>query len=389
VVGARDRSARTAVATAYAVQGLCFAGLLTQVPALQRRFAFTDGELSLVLLAVPVVAGIGSVLAGLLAPRLGSAAVLRAGGPLVCASIVGAGAVGSRGGLYAVLVAVGLGLGLVDASMNMQGVAVQRRYGRPLLASLHGVWSVGGIAGALATALTARLGWSTLASLTAVGALGLVASLAAGPLLLRPAEESAPADDVAVVIPWRPLVAVGVAMMLAFIADSAASNWSAVYLSRQLHATPAVAPLGLAAYQTCMVLGRAFADRLARRYGPVRSVAFGASVGAAGLALVAVADRAVLGVAGFALLGLGMCVVVPQSFSAAGRLDPTGSGVAVARVNLFNYAGFVVGAALVGVLAEGGGLRLAFAVPAALALGIVALAGSFGVRPELSRRGPG
>src|SRR2546429_1039183 len=101
------------------------------------------------------------------------------------------------------------------------------------------------------------------------------------------------------------------------------------------------------------------------------------------MAVVATAPSPLVGVIGFAIVGGGLCVVVPQSFSAAGALDPTGSGVAIARVNLFNYIGFVVGAGLVGAVAKGASLRWAFAVPAVLALGIVALAPSFGV----ARRG--
>jgi predicted MFS family arabinose efflux permease len=376
----RDRRARVAVATAYLVQGLCFAALLTQVPVLQERFRFSDAGLSLVLLAVPVVAGVGSVLAGALAGRFGSRVVLRAGGLAVCAAITGAGAVGSRAALYAVLAAVGLSLGLVDAAMNMQGVAVQRRYGRSVLASFHGVWSVGGILGALATSATAHWGWSLVASLGTVAALGAALALAAGPVLLRPAEEVTAVPDPAP-IPWRPIVAVGTAMMLMYIADSATSNWSAVYLHRGLGSSQSVAALGLAAYQTCMVVGRALADRLVQRYGPVASVSAGGALGALGLLVVALAGNAATGIAGFALLGLGLCVVVPQSFAVAGGLDPTGSGVAVARVNLFNYVGFVVGAALVGVVAQAASLRAAFLVPAVLALGIVALARSFRPRP--------
>ena len=379
----RDRRARAGVAGAYFVQGLCFAGLLTQVPVLQEKFGFSDAQLSLVLLAVPVVAGVGSVLAGTLATRFGSAVVLRAGGPFVCASITATGAVSGRPALYAVLACVGLGLGLVDASMNMQGVAVQRRYGRPVLASFHGIWSAGGILGALITSVTAHAGWSLVASLGLVAGVGVALALSAGPALLRPAEEVAPLPaSAAARIPWPPIIAVGTAMMLMYIADSATSNWSAVYLHKGLHGSQSIAALGLAAYQTCMVLGRALADRLVHRYGPVRAVAVGGAVGIAGLLLVVAANRPAVGIAGFAVLGLGLCVVVPQSFSAAGQLDPTGSGVAVARVNLFNYIGFVVGAALIGVVAQSSSLRLAFLVPAVLAVGIVALARAFRPRAE-------
>src|ERR1700752_4816498 len=86
-IGSRDRRARAGVAGAYFVQGLCFASLLTQVPSLKEKFGFTDDDLTLILLAVPVVAGVGSVLVGMLAPRLGSAAILRVSGPLVCVAM--------------------------------------------------------------------------------------------------------------------------------------------------------------------------------------------------------------------------------------------------------------------------------------------------------------
>src|SRR5262245_27516943 len=108
LIDQRDRHARAAVAVEYFVQGFCVAALLTHVSVLQKKFSFTDSELSLVLLAVPVVAGVGSVVAGLLAGRLGSAAVLRAGGPAVCLAITVTGAAATRGQLYGALAFVGL-----------------------------------------------------------------------------------------------------------------------------------------------------------------------------------------------------------------------------------------------------------------------------------------
>src|SRR5689334_16722202 len=211
----RARRARAAVAVAYFVQGFCFAALLTHVSVLQKKFHFSDGELSLVLLAVPVVAGVGSVLAGILAGRLGSALVLRVGGPAVGVAITLVGAATERGELYGALALVGLTLGLVDATMNMQGVAVERRYGRPVLASFHGVWSAGGILGGLATAGTSKLDWGTLPALGLVAAVGAALALAAGPFELKRAEETSDPIDVAAVeasIPWRPILLVGTAM---------------------------------------------------------------------------------------------------------------------------------------------------------------------------------
>jgi MFS family permease len=380
--GPRDRRARLAVAGAYFVQGFCFAGLLTQVASLQKRFGFDDTQLSLVLLAVPVVAGVGSVVAGLLTTRFGSSPVLRAGGVGVCAAITVTGFAAERWQLYLALALVGLMLGLVDATMNMQGVGVERRYGRPVLNSFHAVWSAGAILGALATSGTARLDWSIGASLAAVAVVGTILALVAGPGQLRRAEEAQeiPAATQAAAeaaIPWRPIVLIGVAMMLMFIADSAVSNWSSVFIEKILHADTSVAALGLAAYQATMLVGRTAGDRLVSRFSPTAVVSVGGVVGGAGLILVSASNTAALSIAAFAVVGLGLSLVVPQSFSAAGRLDPAGTGIAIARVNLFNYIGFVVGAGLIGAVAEGWSLRWAFVVPAIMVAGIVILAPAF------------
>jgi MFS family permease len=385
------------VSGAYFVQGLCFATVLSQVPSLKEKFGFTDDDLTLVLAAVPIVAGLGSVLAGVLAPRIGSRLVLRIGGPFVCAAITAVGLVPTRPALYAAVASLGLFLGVVDASMNMQGVAVQSRYGRSIISSFHGWLSMGGIVGSLAAAGFNKVNLSLAVALASVAGLGVVIALSVGPVLLRRAEEGAdaaapaepgvvgeplvepPSPAGAPRIPWRPLLLVGLAVLAMYIADSATFNWSAIYLHDALHGSKSVAALGVFAYVIFQMLGRTGADQLVRRFGPARAVGAGGLLGAAGMALVVVAPTPIVGLVGFAIVGAGLCVVVPQSFSAAGALDPTGSGVAVARVNLFNYIGFILGAVLIGAVAHGTSLRWAFAVPAVLALVIVALARSFNI----------
>ena len=399
---ARDRRARLAASGAFAVQGLCFAAVLSQVPTLRDRFALDELQLTVVLAAVPVIAGVGSVLAGMLSPRTGSAGVLRVAGFGVCAAMAGIGLAPTLALLYVAVGLFGLAVGAVDATMNMQGVAIQRRYGRSILASCHGWWSVAGIASALAAVSTGDLDpelWIFLGSIASVGA---VIALAIGPWLLSRSEEaSRPVDDgerqtatKAGPAPWRIVLLVGLAVMVMFVGDSATTTWSTIYLRDVLDATGRIVPLGLAAYLACQLLGRTVADRIIGRFGSVATVVAGGLVAAAGFSLVTLAPKPAVAIAGFALVGVGLSVIVPLSFSAADALDPTGSGVVVARVNLFNYAGVVVGAALIGVIGEASDLRLAFAVPAVLVLGTVALAPAFrvadaaraGVRGVASRR---
>jgi MFS family permease len=384
----RDRQARAAAYAAFAVQGLCFASVVTRVPRIQDAHDLSDGTLALILLMVPVIAGVGSVLSGVVFARLGSALVLRIAQPAVCAAIALIGLAGGQAVLYGAVALFGLFVGAVDASMNAQAVAVERRHGLSLLTGFYAVWSAAGIAGGLWAALANRLELSLLTGFAVPAAAGIAVSLCTGARLLRRSEEgSAPSQAelkaAAKRVPWRPVLIVGVAMGCMYVADAATSNYSAKYLEDELHGSSGVAPLAYVAYQVAMVAARAVADLGVRRVGAVQVVRLGGLAGLCGLIGVIAAPNAPAAIAAFAVMGLGLCVVPPVAFSAAGRVDPTGLGVAVARVNIFNYVGFVLGAAIVGAIApvsRDHGLRLAFLVPAFLTVVIIVMARGF--RPE-------
>ncbi|MFC5745916.1 MFS transporter [Actinomadura rugatobispora] len=387
---ARDRRARLSAHAAFAVQGLCFASLVTRVPQVQDAHDLGDGMLALVLLLVPLIAGAGSVLAGALFPRAGGGPVLRVAQPGVCVAMTLVGLTG--GGLVPLLAAValfGVCVGAVDAAMNEQAVAVERRYGMSLLTGFYAVWSVAGILGGLWAALANRLDLALLPGFAVPAALGLTVSLVTGRGVYRKDEEAAEpgAEELKAAarqVPWRPVLIVGTAMGLFYLADAAVSSYSAKYLQDELNATDFAAPLGYVAYQVAMVAARAAADLGVRRRGAVQVVRLGGIVGLAGMIGVVAAPNAATAIAAFAVAGLGLSVVAPVAFSAAGRVDPTGLGVAVARLNVFNYVGFVLGAAIAGALAPIGGtdgLRLVFAVPAALVILIIVLASGFAPRP--------
>ncbi|TDC11581.1 MFS transporter [Actinomadura bangladeshensis] len=387
---ARDRQARFAAYTAFAVQGLCFASLVTQVPQLQKAHHLSDATLSLVLLMVPLVAGVGSVVSGALFQRLGSGPVLRVAQPAVAVMIALIGLTGDNDiALYAAVALFGLFVGAVDASMNAQAVAVERRYGLSLITGFYAVWSVAGIAGGLWASLSNKIDLSLFTCFGIAAAVGVAASLATGHRLYRRAEEGGgpTAEELKAAgrsVPWRPILVVGAAMAVAYLADAAISNYGAKYLDDELAASDWVAPLGYVAYQITMVISRGVADFAVRRSGAVQVVRIGGLVGIVGMAGVVAAPNAAFAIAAFAVAGLGLSVIAPVSFTAAARVDPTGLGVAVSRVNIFNYVGFVLGAAVVGAIApmsSDHGLRLAFIVPTALILVVFATAKGFDPKP--------
>lgn len=439
---------RVATSAAFGVQGLVFAALLTRVPALKDKLAFTDGQLTLLLAVVPVIAGVGSVLAGRLAARYGSAAVLRASLVAACLAATLVALSSTRLAIYLALAGYGLAVGAVDATMNMQGVAVQARYGRSIMNGFHAAYSSAAILGALYTAAVA--GWLTVGTSTAVVAsAGAAVAVVAGRWLpvappspvVAPVTRSAGRHDVEPVpqhaaalgnvdlphaqhdavtgsgsstqtgpsspdgavlregpafkdgpalgdgpvlgdgaalrdgaVPWRWLLPIGVVLGCVYVTDSGVSNWSAVYLHDTLLTAEGVAALGYAAYQACAVLGRVAGDRLVGRHGTVPVARAALAVAAGGLLVVLAAGSPWLAIAGFGVTGLGASVLVPLSFSAAGRLDG-GRGTAVARVNLFNYAGFLAGAPLVGAVGATVGMRFGWLAPLLLLAASVKLAG--------------
>jgi MFS family permease len=374
--------ARLAVTVAFIVQGVCFAALVTRIPTLQSRFDLSDGELGLMVGLVPIVAGIGSVVAGALSPKHGSRVVLRVMGPVTPLGLVVIGFAQSIPMLILGMVIVGIGLGSVDASMNIQGVRVQDDIGHSVVASYYAAFSLAGLVGAILASFAADSSLSLGVFFAAIAVVTIPFQLLVGRLLLpgHPTPEVVHSEKGH--INWRPVLLVGIALMCVYIADSGASNWSAVYLNDGLGSSESTAALAYGVYAFMTMVGRIVVDRYVDRIGPVPLVRIGGFVAVAAALALAVAPSPALALVAFGVLGLGICPAIPLAFSAAASHDKAASGVAVARVNVFNYAGFVVGAPLIGGIAEGVGLRWAFAALVPVLLVVPLLAGWFRIAPH-------
>ncbi|WP_371518301.1 MFS transporter [Kitasatospora sp. NBC_01300] len=382
------RAGRAALAVSFLLQGTTFALLVTCIPEIQHRYGLSDALLPLFLAAVPVLAGVGSITSEQLVKRTGARAVLRVVQPLVCLSLAGVGLGDTLWQLAVALGAFGLLVGALDASMNMLGVGLQHRYGRSIMIGFHAAFSLGGILGAALAGLGSHydLGlpvlFGTVAAVIAPLAL-LTGTRFAGPAELGDAVREA-AEAAARSIPWRPLLPLCLAMAFAYIADASVSNYSVKYLTDGLGSAADVAKLSYLGYMVAMLLGRALGDRAVQRWGAVPVVRAGAGLAALGFALAAAAPAAWVGIAGFTVLGFGICAIIPQVFAAGGRLFPADSDAAVARLNLFNYVGFLIGSPLVGTIADASSYRWALLAPMLLVLAVLPLAERFAPAPVLA-----
>jgi MFS family permease len=379
---------RAAVAAAFAAQGMILLSLTTRLPEFQDEWGLSDVTLSLVLLMMILLAGVGSVVAERLARERDSALLLRAGLLLVGVTVAVLCVAPTAAVFVAGVGGYGLALGVVDASTNMQAVALEHRYERPILPSFHGAWTLGGVVGAALTLATSDL---PLAAGAAVAVVPLAVSFA--PFLPRDHGPTELATSVAV--PWRPIVLVGVAMVLFYMVDTAVQTWGPLFLDHTFSTPERYVSLSALGYLLASGAVRAAGDTLVRRYGAVAVLRVGSAVGAVALAVVVFSTSWPMAVAGFALLGAGVAVVAPLSFSAAARIAG-GEGfepavrharvdAVIARFNQFNYVGALLGSVMTG-LVGADSLRVGFAVPMILVLGIIPLATAFA--PSLSAPRP-
>ncbi|MET8895123.1 MFS transporter [Streptomyces albogriseolus] len=388
------RRGRASLAFSFLVQGVAFALLVTRIPGIQNRYGVSDGMLPVFLAAVPILAGIGSVSTERLVRRVPPSRVLRWSQPVVLLALQAVGAGRQMAVLALALAAFGLAVGALDASMNMLGVSLQRAYGRSIMLSFHAAYSLGGIVGASLAWVGAHFGPALWVSYLPVVLVLLPAALL-GSRWYVDGEARAPVGKGAEAgagggLKW--LLPLCLVMTVAYIGDSTVSNWSAKYLQDVLGSSEQMATVPYNVYMVTTLLGRTVGDVGVRRFGAVAVVRAGALVAAAGFAVVAGASGAWVGMLGFTLLGLGLCVLVPQTFAAAGRRAyetgrPGASDAAVARLNVFNYVGFLVGSPLVGALGDAWSYRGAMLVPMVLVLVTLVHARSFG--PGADRYGGG
>ncbi|SCF64440.1 MFS transporter [Streptomyces sp. Cmuel-A718b] len=388
------RHGRASLGLSFGVQGVAFALLVTRIPAIQDQYGISDGLLPVFLAAVPILAGAGSVVTEKVVARVRPSVVLRWAQPLVLLALLGVGAGRELWHVAVALGVFGLAVGALDASMNMLGVSLQRAYGRPIMTGFHAAFSLGGIAGATLAWAGARWELSLLASYLPVVAVLLPAALIGSRWYTEgklPDGTEAGTDvdsgSAGRALSFKLLLPLCLIMTFAYIGDSTVSNWSAKYLQDVLGSSEQLATVPYNVYMVTTLLGRAVGDLGVRRFGAVAVVRGGSLLAAGGFAVVAVAPGAWVGMLGFTMLGFGLCVIVPQTFAAAGRMFPGDSDAAVARLNIFNYVGFLVGSPLVGALGDAWSYRGAMLVPMVLVLATLVYARAFG--PEPARYGGG
>ncbi|MET7334142.1 MFS transporter [Nonomuraea sp. NPDC005650] len=358
-------SPHRAIVVVFAAHGAVAGSLSTRIPWIQEHLQLSPGTLGLALLCPAIGAFVGMPMAGRLAYRFGNRAATRALLALWCASLTLPALSPSPVWLFGAYLLFGAAAGMCDVAMNAYAVLLERRLGRSIMSGLHGMWAVGSLAGGGIGALAAHAGIDARLHLAAMSLALLVLGGAAGRGLLPDSGLAARLADAPAprrfALPTRAILAIGLVGFCATFVEGASSNWTAVYLISVTDADPGPAATGYTVFMLCMAGARLLGDHVIRLLGPVAAVRTGGAVAAVGGALVVVARTPALGIAGFALIGLGVAVIMPLVIAAAGNAGKNPSE-GVAGVATITYLSGLVAPAVTGWVAGGLSYPAAFAM---------------------------
>lgn len=371
---ARMRTATRAVMAQFFVNGAAFAAWGVQIPDIKSRFALSDFVLSFAMLMVAGGAIIAMGPIGRWATRVGSARALVYSGVMyaLCTALIPL--MPAFGVLLALLLILGMAMAGFDVTMNVQAAAVETRGGRPIMSTLHGMFSVGGMVGAGLGGLAALADLPAWFYPAGIAAMALAAIAIGAPHLLA----DGPAHgEAAAVNPGRASAALWILGFFAFLGllcEGAMYDWASVYLRDVAHAAPQLASYGYAAFSTGMACGRFAADPLRQRIGDSPTLVASTWTGFAGILLAVCLPEPMGTLAGFLLMGLGVANLMPFFFLAGARLPGVSPAQGVAAIARWAYTGMLLGPAIIGGIAHHAGLRMALGVVAVL-MGLIAAVG--------------
>ncbi|HET7795161.1 MAG TPA: MFS transporter [Rhizobacter sp.] len=342
--------ATIAVRIQFFIAGALFATWGIHVPTVKQHYGLGEQALAMAMLA----SGIGAVLtltqAGRIVGRQGARRMALLSGFLCAASLAAVLASSSYVVLLALMVVFGIGMSLLDVSINAAASELERLRSRNLMSGFHAMFSLGGMVGAaLGSALLSRgMAPGTHLVSTALGS--LVVLMAAGAVMLRTVAGSSQ-EGHGFALPRGVLGLLGVLAAVGLIAEGAMYDWSVLYMTQELHSAPDVAALAYASFSAAMAAARFAGDWIRDHVKPAVLMSASAALAAVAMAAVLWIAHPVATLVGFALVGLGFANVVPVLFGSAAKMDANPAhGIAV--VASVGYFGMMAGPPLIGVIAE-------------------------------------
>ena len=373
---------RLAVSMFFFMQGIVFSAWANRIPDIKRALGLSDAALGTVLFSIPVGQLCAMGLSAWLVNRYGSRRMTVIASLYYPLALIPLGFADNPYVLSAGLFFFGMGANLCGITSNTQGVGVESLYGRSILASFHGLWSMGGFLGGFISMGMAAMVVSARTHFIIVACAAVAMMLAVRRMFVRfdmnPTTDTADGKEDEKTPFYKKtdsyLLLLGVMAFSSMICEGCMYDWSGVYFMQVVNAPAKLVQSGFVVSLCTMATGRLVADRFITRFGPSRVVCVSGVLIFIGMALSVALPTLAFATLGFLLVGFGISSTVPVCYSLAGRSTTIKAGTAVSIVTSIGFLGFLLGPPLIGHLSALISLRLTFGVIGCLGLFVAVLA---------------
>lgn len=342
---------RIAVSSLFLLNGFVFASWAARIPYFQEHFQLNNAQLGSLLLCLPI-GSLGVLpLAGWLSTRFGSKLTAIIGAAVYCFCLIWIGFAPAIFWLGAALVTMGASGNILNIAENTQGILVEGLYGKPILSSFHGMFSLGGMLGAAFTGLMIGLHVLPVYNFLGVGLISmLIPGIAARYLFTS--DFDAATDQPLFVMPDSSLLKLGIIALCVMMGEGAMADWSSVYVSQYIPSHIKLATAGYTSFSMAMAIGRFNGDWVTARLGTTKILYLSGIIAATGIVLALLFPIIWVVIIGFACVGIGFSIVVPLVYSSAGRSKTMPASMALAAVTTVGFLGFLAGPPLIGFTAQ-------------------------------------
>ena len=375
---------RFAVLSFFLAQGLCFSSWASRIPDIKEIFTVNDALYwGIVLFMIPVGKFVAIPLAGYLVSKLGSRIMVQISIMGYALSLF---AIGTALNIYMLgvfLFCFGVFWNLCDISLNTQGIGIERLYGRTIMASFHGGWSLAACLGALIGFIMILSDVTPFWHFTLIAALILLLTMVSRRYLQDDVFTAEAVEDKSekwqyIKRPEMLLIKLGLVGLFALVVESAMFDWSGVYFESVLQ-VPKSLQIGFLVFMVMMTVGRFLANYAYRIWGKQRVLQLSGAfifIGFFTSALLgstvdSMALKVIVNSFGFMLVGLGISSMVPTIYSLVGAKSKTPVGIALTILSSISFIGSLVAPLLIGAISQAFNMEYAYMVVGLLGLCIL------------------